>query len=207
MPFLTEGNDFINMEFRKEGAVYYSILSLIADGKNTSGEIDSVLGITTSAYLRNLEINYTLLKKMRPIFASERSKGVKYKLNDNFLQFWFRFIYPNLDLVENHRSDLLLDIVKKGYDVYSGLVLERYFQQKLWEEERFTIIGNWWDSKGENEIDIVAVNRIDRTARIAEVKINRNKISMPVLKEKSQKLIGELKRYQIEYTGYSLEDM
>ena len=207
MPFLTEGNDLINMEFRKEGAVYYSILSLIADGKNTSGEIDSVLGITTSAYLRNLEINYTLLKKMRPIFASERSKGVKYKLNDNFLQFWFRFIYPNLDLVENHRSDLLLDIVKKGYDVYSGLVLERYFQQKLWEEERFTIIGNWWDSKGENEIDIVAVNRIDRTARIAEVKINRNKISMPVLKEKSQKLIGELKRYQIEYTGYSLEDM
>ena len=144
---------------------------------------------------------------MRLIFASERSKGVKYKLNDNFLQFWFRFIYPNLDLVENHRSDLLLDIVKKGYDVYSGLVLERYFQQKLWEEERFTIIGNWWDSKGENEIDIVAVNRIDRTARIAEVKINRNKISMPVLKEKSQKLIGELKRYQIEYTGYSLEDM
>ena len=109
--------------------------------------------------------------------------------------------------MENHRSDLLLDVVKKGYDVYSGLVLERYFQQKLWEEERFTIIGNWWDSKGENEIDIVAVNRIDRTARIAEVKINRNKISMPVLKEKSQKLIGELKRYQIEYTGYSLEDM
>ena len=69
------------------------------------------------------------------------------------------------------------------------------------------VIGNWWDSKGENEIDIVAVNRIDRTARIAEVKINRNKISMPVLERKSQKLIGELKRYQIEYTGYSLEDM
>lgn len=33
MPFLTEGNDLINMEFRKEGAVYYSILSLVADGK------------------------------------------------------------------------------------------------------------------------------------------------------------------------------
>ena len=207
MPFLTEGNDLINMEFRKEGAVYYSILSLVADGKNTSGEIDSVLGITTSAYLRNLEINYTLLKKMRPIFASERSKGIKYRLNDNFLQFWFRFIYPNLDLVESHRSDLLRDIVKKGYDVHSGLVLERYFQQKLREEEHFTLIGNWWDSKGENEIDIVAVDRIDRKARIAEVKINRNKISMPVLKEKSQKVIGELKRYQIEYMGYSLEDM
>ena len=87
----------INMEFRTEWAVYYSILSLVADGKNTSGEIDSVLGITSSAYLRNLEINYTLMKKLRPIFASERSKGIKYKLKDNFLQFWFRFIYPILD--------------------------------------------------------------------------------------------------------------
>lgn len=207
MPFLTEGSDLINMEFRKEGAVYYSILSLVADGKNTSGEIDSVLGITTSAYLRNLEINYTLLKKMRPIFASERSKGIKYRLNDNFLQFWFRFIYSNLDQVENHRSDLLQDIVRKGYDVFSGVVLERYFQQKLREEERFTLIGNWWDSKGENEIDIVVVDRIDRKARIAGVKINRSKISMPVLKEKSRKITGELKRYQIEYAGYSLEDM
>ena len=40
MPFLTEGNDLINMEFRKEGAVYYYILRLITDGKNTSGEIE-----------------------------------------------------------------------------------------------------------------------------------------------------------------------
>lgn len=42
--------------------------------------------------------------------------------------------------------------------------------------------------KRRNEIDIVAVNRIDRTARIAEVKINRNKISMPVLKENPKNL-------------------
>lgn len=111
---------------------------------------------------------------MRPVFASERSRGIKYKLNDNFLQFWFRFIYPNLDLVENHRSDLLLDIVNKGYSIYSGWILERYFQQKLREEERYTLVGNWWDSKGENKIDIVAVNRIERVATIAEVKINRN---------------------------------
>lgn len=44
MPFLTEGTDLINMEFRRESAVYYFILSLIADGKNTSGEIDSIIG-------------------------------------------------------------------------------------------------------------------------------------------------------------------
>lgn len=207
MPFLTEGSDLINMEFRRESAVYYSILSLIADGKNTSGEIDSILETTSSAYLRNLEINYSLLRKVRPIFASERSRGVRYQLNDNFLQFWFRFIYPNLDLVESHRSDLLLEIVEQGYSVHSGFVLERYFQQRIREEERFSLIGNWWDSKGENEIDIVAVNRMERKARIAEVKINPRKISLHELETKAQKLLGELKKYRIEYRGYSLEDM
>lgn len=123
------------------------------------------------------------------------------------MQFWFRFIYPNQDLVESQRSDLLLEIIEQGYSVYSGYVLEHYFQQRIREEERFSLIGNWWDSKGENEIDIVAVNRIDRQARIAEVKINPRKISLHALEQKSQKILGELKKYRIEYRGYSLEDM
>ena len=205
--FLSEGFDLINNEFQRDYNTYFSILQLIASGMTQRTEIDGVLQKSMGVYLKKLENDYEMISRQQPLKAKPGSKITRYQIKDPFLRFWFRFIYPNLDLVENHRSDLLLDIVKKGYDVYSGLVLERYFQQKLWEEERFTIIGNWWDSKGENEIDIVAVNRIDRTARIAEVKINRNKISMPVLKEKSQKLIGELKRYQIEYTGYSLEDM
>lgn len=162
---------------------------------------------TSSAYLRNLEINYSLVRKSRPVFASERSRGIRYRLNDNFLQFWFRFIYPNQDLVESQRSDLLLEIIEQGYSVYSGFVLEHYFQQRIREEERFSLIGNWWDSKGENEIDIVAVNRIDRQARIAEVKINPRKISLHALEQKSQKILGELKKYRIEYRGYLLEDM
>lgn len=86
-------------------------------------------------------------------------------------------------------------------------MLEHYFQQRIREEERFTLIGNWWDSKGENEIDIVAINRIGRQVRIAEVKIHPRKISLHALEQKAQKLLGELKRYHIEYRGYSMEDM
>lgn len=206
-PFLTEGTDLIHMEFRRDSAVYNSILSLIAEGKNTTGQIDSILNTTSSAYLRNLEINYSLLKKNRPIFASERTRGVKYQLDDNFMLFWFRFIYPNLGLVENQRTDLLLEIIEEGYSVHSGLILERYFSQRLREEERFSLVGNWWDNKGENEIDIVAINRLEKKARIAEVKVNPRKISVSVLEQKAQKILGELKRYSIEYRGYSLADM
>ena len=83
----------------------------------------------------------------------------------------------------------------------------------LWQRER---IGN-----SEKRIGIVRIvgtvhhrhgqtphrqDKLDnRTARIAEVKMNRNKISMPVLKDKSRKIMGELKRYQIEFIGRYVE--
>ncbi|MBO7054149.1 MAG: ATP-binding protein [Bacteroidales bacterium] len=206
-PFVGEGSDLMNMEFRREGAVYYSILSLIADGKNTISEMESVLQIKISAYLQNLEINYSLIRKVRPLFASERSQGIRYRLADNFLAFWFRFIYPNQNLVVSGRSDMLLRIVEDGYNVFSGKVLERYFLQKADEESDWTTTGQWWDSKGENEIDFVACSSLTKKAMLAEIKINRNKISLSALQTKSEKLRPKLKGYDITLHGLSLEDM
>lgn len=37
-------------------------------------------------------------------------------------------------------------------------MLERYFERKLRESGRYTRIGRYWDRKGENEIDLIAVN-------------------------------------------------
>ena len=42
-----------------------------------------------------------------------------------------------------------------------GFMLERYFRQKLSESQQYTQIGQFWDRKGGNEIDIVAINEID----------------------------------------------
>lgn len=207
MPFLSEGSDLMNLEFRKEGGTYFSILSLISQGKTTSSEIDSILNTTSTAYLKNLELSYSLVKKNRPIFASENSRNVKYKLNDNYLLFWFRFIYPNLDLIETQRTELLMEFIQSGYSQFSGLLLERYFQQKLREEGRFTLLDNYWDRKGENEIDIVGIHKMDKTALIAEVKVNPDKISIHQLMTKAEKLKEPLKGYEIEYKGYSLEDV
>jgi len=36
--------------------------------------------------------------------------------------------------------------------------LEKYFREKFAEERDFTKIGQHWDSKGENEIDLVALD-------------------------------------------------
>ena len=180
-PFISEGKDLLVSEFGKEYGTYFSILQLIASGKTTQSEIDSVIGKNTGAYLANLEREYSLTTKNRPMFSKPESRKNRWSLNDNYLRFWFRFIFPNQSLIEMGKYDLLREVIDRGYEQYSGLVLEKYFRTKIAEEERITGIGSYWDNKGENEIDVIAINDLDKTAIVAEVKRNPKKIDMNIL--------------------------
>ncbi len=76
------------------------------------------------------------------------------------------------------------------------------------ETERFTQVGNWWDRKGQNEIDLIAINEFDHTGIVAEIKRNIHKVSMNKLQEKMavlpKKDFGE---YVLEPKAFSLKDM
>ena len=96
---------------------------------------------------------------------------------------------------------------QKGYEQYTGLVLEQYFRQKWMEEERVTLIGNYWDRKGQNEIDMIALNDIDKTAVVAEIKRQRRNISPTELAGKAATLNRELSKYTVKQIGLSMEDM
>ena len=206
-PFLGEGKDLLISEFGKEYGTYFSILQLIASGKTTQSEIDSIIGKNTGAYLVNLEKTYSLITKNKPMFSKPESRKTRWSLNDNYLQFWFRFIFPNQSLLEMGKYDLLREYIDKNYIQYSGLTLEKYFREKIAESERVTDIGSYWDNKGQNEIDLIVLNRIDKTALIAEIKRNPQKINPKKLEEKVKTIEKELSAYHIELKGYSMEDM
>lgn len=82
-PFISEGKDLLVSEFGKEYGTYFSILQLIASGKTTQSEIDSVIGKNTGAYLANLEREYSLTTKNRPMFSKPESRKNRWSLNDN----------------------------------------------------------------------------------------------------------------------------
>jgi AAA+ ATPase superfamily predicted ATPase len=206
-PFLAEGKDILVSEFGKDYNIYFSILQLIASGKTSQSAVDSIIGKTTGPYLANLEKEYSLIKRSRPEFSKPESRGVRWRLRDSYLNFWFRYIYANQTLIELRRHDLLYELIAEDYERYSSLVLEDYFRAKLMEEGRFTAIGSWWDKKGENEIDIVAVSGLDRTALVAEVKRNPKKINMNALREKALLLRANLAPYDTAYRGFSMRDM
>lgn len=205
--FLSEGRDLLISEFGKEYGTYFSILQLIASGKTTQGEIDAAIEKNTGAYLLNLEKEYSLIKKKQPMFAKPESRKARWSLDDNYLLFWFRFIYPNQTMLELGKYEMLNQYIKANYEQYSGLILERYFKDKIAESENVTEIGSYWDNKGENEIDIIAINKIDKTVVVAEIKRNPNKISLTALENKVLTIKRQLAKYRIELRTLSMENM
>jgi AAA+ ATPase superfamily predicted ATPase len=206
-PFLNEGRDILVSEFGKDYGTYFSILQLIAQGKNTQAEVDSIIGKNTGAYLAILEKEYSLISRSKPFFSKPESRNIHWKIGDNYLRFYFRFIYANQSLIETEKNDLLLEFILADYETYSGYILEQYFRERISEEERVSITGSYWDRKGENEIDIIALNDFEKTALIAEVKRNPKKIDMVSLAVKAEKIMNSMENYRIEYKGFSLKDM
>lgn len=205
--FLNEGTELLVGEFGKRYQVYFSIMQLIANSMTTQSQIDSVIGGNNGRYLATLEEEYNLIQKVRPMFAKPNSQGVKFALYDNFLTFWFRFIESNRSIVEMGKSDLLKETINKGYDQFSGLMLERYFRQLYAEKERVTEVGHWWDKSGENEIDLIAIEKFDKRVTIGEVKRNEKKISMQALEEKFANIRSHFRGYQVQFVALSLGDM
>lgn len=206
--FLSEGKDIINNEFGADYNTYYSILQLIANGLNHRSDIDGALQKDSGTFLQNLEQNFGMVQRIRPILASPNSKMTSYEIIDPFLRFWFRFICPYQALIESGQLKLLRENIAAHYEQFTGRTLERYFQAQLMETGAYTRIGNWWDKKGENEIDVIALNEFNHTGLIAEVKRNERKLSLTKLEEKVGCLPqGSFGKYNFELKGLSLEDM
>jgi len=205
--FIDEGKNLLIEEFGKEYTTYFSILSLISSSKTSRSEIESILGKNVGGYLDRLENEYTIIKKVKPIFAKEGSRTLKYEIIDNFFHFWFRFIYKNRSAIEIENYEYIKSLVKRDYNTYSGRFLEKYFIEKLKASGEYSAISTYWEKGNQNEIDIVAINEDEKKMLIAEVKRNPEKIDMTLLEEKAQKLIQKHSKYKVEFKGYSIENI
>jgi AAA+ ATPase superfamily predicted ATPase len=208
--FIPEGKNMLIEEFGKEYANYFTILSSIARGENTRAKIEAIVNREIGGYLTKLEHDYGLISKVIPVFAKVETKHVRYTLNDNFLTFWFRFIYKYSYMVEIGGYEQLKEMIVRDYPTFSGKILERYFRARYIEQMRFTRMGGYWDKKGENEIDMVAVNELNKTADIIEIKRNAANINLDKLREKGihfMKATGKLSDYKVNYQTLSMSDM
>lgn len=198
-------------EFGKDYGIYFSILTLISQGRNTRSELESILNIKElSGYLKNLSEEYGLISKMQPIYEKSTNKNVHYTIDDQFLKFWFRFVYKYTHIIEAGSNEKLRTIAERDFTTFSGKSHESYFNEVLKESGQYTRLGYRHDRKGENEIDIIAEDEIDNKIEFIEVKRQAKNFDEEVLKAKSEsfmKTVGSFKDYEIIYRGLSIEDM
>lgn len=208
--FISEGKNLLIDEFGKEYGTYFSILTAISEGKNTRAEIENLLKKEIGGYLTKMERDFNLIKKQQPIFTKSSTKNVKYQIEDNFIMFWFRFIYKYSSMIEIGAYEQLRKIIERDFSSFSGHMLEKYFRENAQISQAYTSIGNYWDRKGETEIDFIAVNEIEKSIDFAEIKRQKNNISIEKLRQKAAEFLiqnPQFNSYKKGFYAWSLEDM
>ena len=78
-------------EFGKDYGIYFSILTLISQGKTTRSELENALISRNCRDIKNLSERVWSDKQEQPLYERSVNKNVHYTIEDQFLRFWFRF--------------------------------------------------------------------------------------------------------------------
>ncbi len=206
-PFLDEGRNLLIEELGRDYGTYFSILELISLGKTARMEIQSILAADIGGYLERLENTFGIISRHKPIDAKPNSRLQKYRITDNFLNFWFRFIYRNRSAIETGNFAYVREIIDRDYPVHCGLLLEKCFHELLAESGNYNRIGSYWERGNQNEIDLVAVNDLKKTITIADIKMNKTRLGIEGLKHRAGGLLASYPRHRPEWIGLSLENI
>ena len=103
----------------------------------------------------------------------------------------------------------LRTLIARDFDTFSGKQLESLFTAQLKHSRQFNRIGGYWDNKGEHEIDIVAINDLEKRLLVVEVKRQSKRFKPEQLASKTQQLLQKLncQGYSIEQRCFSLDNL
>lgn len=190
--YLYEEPSFLLEKEVKDIGSYFSIIKTIASGKHKPGDIASALEVKATSlpkYL-NVLIELDILEREVPVTEPnpEKSKMGLYKIKDNFIEFWFKFVYPNKSFIEAGYTDVVLKKIRSTFVgnhvsyVYEDICRSCYMW-KLAASDTWDFvpdkIGRWWDRK-DTEIDIVALESTGENIIFGECKYTSQPMDIDV---------------------------
>ncbi len=191
--YLYDEPHFLLQQEVSEVGSYFSIIKAIAAGNRKLSAISSALEIKAtnlSKYLKTL-IDLDILEREVPITEEnpEKSKKGLYKIKDNYLRFWFLFVYPNRSFIESGHSPIVMDKIRKGLvSSHIAFVYEDVCRERMWEFNmdgtwpfHFSKIGRYWDAK--TEIDIAAIDPEGKNLILGECKYRQEPVGINVLRD------------------------
>lgn len=180
-PFHNAARDYLEIELRELG-VYQTILYALASGREKLNDLFEYTGYSRpkiSVYMKNLA-KFDAVKKVVSFETGgyENAKKGVYRVNDTFLNFYYKMVFPNLSFLEVMGSE---DFYDYFIEPYIPEFLDRTFVKICMESlellssvKRLPItiskIGTWIGKK--SNIDIIAQDE-DRNTITAKCSYSR----------------------------------
>lgn len=191
--YLYDEPHFLLQQEVSEVGSYFSIIKAIAAGNTKLSAIAGVLEVKSTSltkYLKTL-IDLDILEREVPVTedSPEKSKKGLYKIKDNYLRFWFAFVYPNMSFIESGHGRIVMDKIRKSLvRNHIAFVYEDICRERMWEINAegvwpfyFSKLGRYWDSK--EEIDIAAIDPDGKNLILGECKYWQEPVGVSVLRE------------------------
>lgn len=190
--FLYSEPKFLLQEEINDLSRYFSILNSIALGNTKLSSICSHLGLNSSSmtsYITKL-IDLDILEKEVPVTENiENGKKGLYKIKDNYLKFWFSYVYPYQSYLEIENLSYPLEKIKNEFNLWVSKIYEDLARETILNNSEIPFpikkLGRWWNNN--EEIDIVGLG--DNEIIFGECKWSSKKVGLSVLlslKEKSK---------------------
>lgn len=195
--YLYDEPHFLLQQEVTEIGSYFSLIKTIAAGNSKLSAIAISLELPQTRltkYLKTL-IDLDILEREVPITEENPDKSKKglYRIKDNFIKFWFAFIYPNLSFLESGNTEIVMNKIKKRF--ISGqvsFVYEDICRNKMWQMNAnevwpftFSKIGQYWDSG--TEIDIAALDPDGKNLILGECKYWKEPVGVNILADLEEK--------------------
>lgn len=179
----------------REPRTYETLLRTIAAGNYTISDIAKAANISTSnlpIYLKSL-IALGMIERRIPATVPPQqrrnSKRSRYYLRDSYLRFYFRFVEPNLEMIEFGQATLLWQRLEEQFNSFVGITAweelcrEWVLYQANLAQLPFPVelVGSHWNA--EAQIDVVAINWREKTILLGECKWVATPMGRAVIRE------------------------
>ena len=178
-----------------------TILSFIASGAHRISEIASRSGEVATNLSRPISklIELGLIEKEIPFGTDEKSsKKSLYKISDQFLAFYYRFVVPNISFINLDRRKPIEVVLKNGFHDFVSSFWEKICRDAITGNEIYGRLygkaSRWWGSvKTENEIkqlelDVIAESLDHKSILVGECKWTNPEIASLLIKELTEKI-------------------
>ena len=175
-PLIVSGERSLAAEFPSSPQAR-TILTAIGSGSRTFTNIAQAAGgLQQKSVQRGLEVlvNKRIVVVDVPL-STKKSSNTRYRITDPYLQFWLRFIGPNLPEIERSSGERVFEKVKGAWASWRGLAIEPIIRESL---ERIPnpkiatqapVVGSYWTRTNQPEIDIVVADSEPIAKTIYEV--------------------------------------